>query len=76
MVKDTLEENNRKIKQQIKVDIGNTIKENNRNQESQITELKIMLQALTHHFNVPINGQGNHNATSSEQSENAGAGEE
>eukprot|EP00957_Ditylum_brightwellii_P145620 11087585-Ditylum_brightwellii.AAC.1 len=76
IVKDILEENNRKIKQQIKADIGNTIKENNRNQESQIMEPKTMLQALTHHFNVLINSQGNHNPTSSNQSANARAGEE
>ena len=76
MVKDTLEENNRKIQQQIKADIGSTIKENDRNQESQIMELKTMLHALTHHFNVPVNGQVNHNATSSKQSDNTRAGEE
>eukprot|EP00957_Ditylum_brightwellii_P007472 565192-Ditylum_brightwellii.AAC.1 len=65
-----------KIKQQIKADIVHTVKENNRNQESQITELKIMPQALTYHFNVLVNGQGNHNATTSEQSENTRAGVE
>eukprot|EP00957_Ditylum_brightwellii_P129420 9872639-Ditylum_brightwellii.AAC.1 len=75
MVKDTLEENNSKIQQQIKVDIGNAIKENDRNQESQIMELKKMLQALSHYFNVPVNCQGNNNATRSEQSENARIGE-
>eukprot|EP00957_Ditylum_brightwellii_P205265 15343109-Ditylum_brightwellii.AAC.1 len=73
MVKDMLKNNNRKIKQQIKADIVHAVKENNRNQASHITELKTMLQVLTHHVNVPVNGQDNHNATSSEQSENTRA---
>eukprot|EP00957_Ditylum_brightwellii_P177719 13537686-Ditylum_brightwellii.AAC.2 len=76
MAKDMLEENNRKFKQQLKADIVHAVKESNRNQESQIIELKTMLQALTHHFNVPVNSQGNHNTTSSEQSKNTGAGVE
>eukprot|EP00957_Ditylum_brightwellii_P048771 3700286-Ditylum_brightwellii.AAC.1 len=71
-----LEENNRKIKPQIKADIVHTFKENNRNQEFQVTELKTMLNALTHHFNVPVIVQDNHNAASSKQSENARAGVE
>eukprot|EP00957_Ditylum_brightwellii_P192331 14641403-Ditylum_brightwellii.AAC.1 len=44
IVKDMLEENNRKTKQQIKADMVYTVKENNRNQEYQIIGLKTLLQ--------------------------------